>query len=188
MKNIKPPALLLIDIQKGLDEYEYYGGNRNNLNAEENAGRLLNYWRKNNWPIFHVKHNSTSEKSPLREGKPGNEIKDIVKPMGDEPVFEKNVNSAFIGTDLENQLKNKGIKKLIIVGLTTEHCISTSTRMAANLGFETYLITDATAAFDKTGRDGKKYPAELVHEIEMANLHGEFATVMNTDELLNLFN
>jgi nicotinamidase-related amidase len=178
------PALLLIDIQKGLDELEYYGGQRNNLNAENNAATVLNFWRKNNWPIFHVKHNSTNRNSPLFKGKPGNEIKDMVKPIGDEPIFEKSVNSAFIGTDLKERLDKKGINKLVIVGLTTEHCVSTTARMAGNLGYETFVVSDAVAAFDKVGPNGKKFPAELVHEIELANLHGEFATVLETEDLL----
>ncbi|MEO1259985.1 MAG: cysteine hydrolase family protein [Bacteroidota bacterium] len=181
------PALLLIDIQKGLDELDYYGGDRNNLKAEENAGRILQYWRNKGRPVFHVKHNSTSPESPLRKGKPGNEIKEIVRPINDEPVIEKNVNSAFIGTNLKERLEQNGIKKLVIAGLTTEHCISTSVRMAVNLGFETFLISDATAAFDKSTPEGGKYPAQLVHEIALANLSDEFATVLNTDEIINLF-
>ena len=95
------PALILIDIQKGLDDIEYYGGHRNNPNAEENAKRLLSFWRQNNLPIFHIKHNSTNPNSRLVKGKIGNEIKDIVKPFANEPIIEKEVNSAFIGTDFQ---------------------------------------------------------------------------------------
>ena len=185
-KNI--PALLLIDIQKGLDELEYYGGHRNNLMAEENAARLLNIWREMEWPVFHVKHNSTNPNSPLVKGKPGNEIKDMVKPLSKEPVIEKNVNSAFIGTDLKERLEKQSISQLVIAGLTTEHCISTTVRMAGNLGYEIFVLSDATAAFDKTGISGKKYPAELVHDIELASLHNEFAIVIETAELVKILN
>jgi nicotinamidase-related amidase len=178
------PALILIDIQNGLDELDFYGGRRNNPDAEKNASRLLTFWRKNGLPIFHVKHNSSNPDSPLFKGKPGNEIKEEVKPVGGEPVFEKNVNSAFIGTNLQEVLDNQGIKKLVIVGLTTEHCISTSTRMAGNLGYDTFLVGNATAAFDKVGPNGKKYPAEVIHEAELASLHGEFAMVVGSFELL----
>ena len=177
-------ALILIDIQNGLDELDYYGGARNNPFAESNARKILDFWREKKWPVFHIKHNSTSPDSPLRPNQPGNEIKEIVQPIADEPIIGKNVNSAFIGTDLKERLENQGIQKVVIVGLTTEHCISTSTRMSANLGFETTLISDATAAFDKVSWDGKPIPAEIVHQVELANLNGEFARIIRTEEFL----
>lgn len=178
------PALILIDIQQGFEQAELWGGKRNNANAEENAAKLLALWRQNKLPVFHVKHNSTNADSLLYKGKHGNEIKDIVKPIGKEPIIEKNVNSAFIGTDLKQQLDNIGIRQVVIVGLTTDHCVSTSVRMADNLGYETFVVSDATATFDKVGIDGKKYPAELIHETALASLHNEFATVIDTDKLL----
>jgi len=64
-------ALLLVDIQKGLDDWAYYGGNRNNTHAEENASKILNRFRKLGWPIFHVQHSSTIPNSPLHPSKPG---------------------------------------------------------------------------------------------------------------------
>ncbi|WP_297693016.1 cysteine hydrolase family protein [uncultured Eudoraea sp.] len=177
-------ALLLIDIQKGLDEIDYYGGHRNNLQAEANAKRILDFWRNQKFPIFHIKHNSTNSDSPLIPGQPGNEFKDIVKPLANESIIEKQVNSAFIGTDLRQQLDLLGISKLVIVGLTTDHCVSSSARMAGNLGYKTFLVSDATATFDKVGPDGTKFKAETIHDIELASLHNEFATVIRTDELL----
>lgn len=71
-----------------------------------------------------------------------------MKPLQNETTFEKTVNSAFIGTRLEEELKDKKIDSVVIVGLTTDHCISTSVGMSANLGFETTLVEDATATFD----------------------------------------
>jgi nicotinamidase-related amidase len=179
------PALLLIDIQKGFDDIAYWGGHRNNPGAEANAGRLLNFWRENKWPIFHIKHCSTNPNSRLAEGNAGNEFKEDTKPKGAEPVIRKNVNSAFIGTDLKEQLDKAGIKKVVIVGLTTDHCISTTTRMAGNLGYDTYLISDATATFDKIGVDGQKYSAELIHDTALASLNNEFASVLKTGELIS---
>ncbi len=178
------PALLLIDIQKGLDDIDYYGGHRNNLQAEANAKRILDFWRNQKFPIFHIKHNSTNPDSPLVKGQPGNQFKDIVKPLANETIIEKQVNSAFIGTDLKQQLDVLAVKKVVIVGLTTDHCISSSARMAGNLGYNAFLVSDATATFDKVGPDGTKFAAEIIHEIELASLHNEFATVISTDELL----
>jgi len=117
IKKKDQPALILVDIQKGLDEMEYYGGNRNNLNAEANTRQVLDYWRMNNLPVFHVKHNSTNPNSPLFKGKKGNEIKEIVKPIGDEPIFEKNTNSGFIGTDLQETLNNQSIQVVVLYSL-----------------------------------------------------------------------
>jgi nicotinamidase-related amidase len=181
-KNI--PALLLIDIQKGLDELEFYGGERNNPQAEQNAGQILAYWRKNKWPLFHIQHCSVTPGSPLTAGLPGNEIKEEVKPLPGEPVFRKNVNSAFIGTNLRETLNTQGIQTLVIVGLTLEHCVSTTARMASNYGFETILVSDATAAFRSRGLNGESIPAQQVYDVSLATLNREFAEVLPTRDIL----
>ena len=182
MKEI--PALLLIDIQKAFDDHAYWGGARNNPDAEANAARLLTYWRAQGWPVIHVQHNSVLPTSIIRPGQVGNEFKEEVRPLAGEPVFGKTVNSAFIGTGLQAYLTEHQIHSLVIVGLTTDHCVSTTTRMAGNYSFDTYLVADATATFDKIGFDGQRYPAEQVHQLALASLHGEFATVLTTDQLL----
>ena len=177
------PALILIDIQKGFDNIEYWGGQRNNPNAEENASELLRLWRENNLPVFHIQHCSSNPASPLNETNAGNEFKDLVKPLNNEPVIKKNVNSAFISTNLKEQLDNAKITKLVIVGLTTDHCVSTTTRMAGNLGFDTFLVADATATFCKKGAEGQNYSAELIHVTALASLNEEFAKIVTTDFL-----
>jgi len=181
------PALILIDIQKGFDNVEYWGGQRNNFDAENHAGELLELWRKNQLPIFHIQHCSSTSTSLLNETNEGNEFKDIVKPVYGEPIIKKNVNSAFIGTDLKEQLDRDKITKLVIVGLTTDHCVSTTTRMAGNFGYDTFLVSDATATFNKKGLDGQNFSAELIHETALASLNGEFATVVTTDFLKKIF-
>lgn len=177
-------ALIIIDVQKGFDEPVW--GRRNNPQAEENILKLLETWRKNERPIFHIQHMSLSPTSSLNPGRPGNAIKDAFLPQAGESLIQKHVNSAFIGTDLEQQLRELGCTSLVIVGLTTPHCISTTTRMAGNLGFETYLVSDATAAFELTDQNGKTYSAEEIHTVTLATLHSEFATVVETDLLLKL--
>lgn len=180
----KAPALLLIDIQKGLDYLEYYGGERNNPIAEHNASLILEYWRKNKWPLFHVQHCSVTPGSPLAEGHPGNEHKEEVRPLPGEPVIKKNVNSAFIGTDLKKRLDAQGIRNVVIVGLTTQHCVSTTARMAGNYGYDTVVVSDATAAFRSKALNGEAIPAQLVHEVSLATLNGEFAEVLPTGDIL----
>lgn len=177
------PALLLIDVQQGFDDSAWWGG-RNNPEAEANMARLLTAWRAAGRPVFHVKHNSQNPRSPLHPGNTGNAIKREVAPQPGEPVFEKVVNSSFIGTDLEARLRARGVTELVIVGLTTPHCVSTTTRMAANLGFKVRLVSDATAAFDWTAHDGRKIPAAEMHYHALVPLQGEFAEVVMTETLL----
>lgn len=182
---ITPPALILVDIQKGLDDLDFYGGERNNPDAEKNAALLLGHWREKGWPLFHIKHCSVTPGSPLTEGFPGNDHKEEVKPRPGEPVIKKNVNSAFIGTDLKERLDEKKIHTVVIVGLTTQHCVSTTVRMAANFGYETILVSDATAAFGARGLHGEIIPAQLVHEVSLATLNHEFAEIVSTADLVN---
>jgi nicotinamidase-related amidase len=178
---LENPALLLIDIQKGFEDIDYWGGQRNNPDAELRASELLQIWRAHHLPVYHIQHCSSNPTSPLHETNVGNAFNDLVTPIVGEPVIQKNVNSAFIGTNLQTQLDNAKIVTLVIVGLTTDHCISTTTRMAGNLGYETYLVSDATATFNKKGFDGQQYAAELIHETALASLHKEFATIVTTD-------
>ena len=182
------PALILIDIQKGFDDIAYWGGERNNPDAENNAAELLKIWRDNHLPIFHIQHCSSNPNSLLHASNVGNAFKEMVQPISGEPIIKKNVNSAFIGTDLKRQLDDQKINTLVIVGLTTDHCVSTTTRMAGNFGFETFVVSDATATFNKKGIDGQHFSAALIHETALASLNGEFATVVTTAFLKSLFN
>ncbi len=184
MKKLPDTAvLLIIDVQQGMDDPIL--GQRNNLDAEQNIVRLLAAWRKNGRPVFHVQHLSTCPNSPLHPSKPGVSIKDEFLSKDGEPLFQKQVNSAFIGTNLEETLRRNGHDTLVIVGLTTPHCVSTTTRMAANLGFNTLLVADATAAFESIDSQGRHYSADQIHNVSLAALDREFATILKTEELLN---
>ncbi|WP_075590032.1 cysteine hydrolase family protein [Labilibacter marinus] len=179
-------ALILIDFQKGFNEQKYADGNRNNLDAEKKASVILNHWRDKNLPVFHIIHNSTDSNSSFRKGQSGFEIKDEVKPTHGEPVVEKNVHSAFIGTDLKERLEKQKINTVVIIGFTTNHCVSTTARMAGDYGFNTLLISDATASFDRIGMNGEKFSSEIIHQTALANLNNDFAQVIETKKLLEL--
>ena len=182
---MRKTALLVIDVQKGLDDPSL--GKRNNPEAEANMARLMAAWREGERPLIHVKHNSTQPNSPLRPELPGNAIKDEVRPLPGEKQFSKTVNSAFIGTGLEAYLHEQDISSLVVIGLTTDHCVSTSVRMAANLGFDVTLVADATAAHERVGYDGVLYSAEELHKINLVSLDGEFCTVRSTEAVLKEF-
>jgi len=173
-------ALLVIDVQRGMEDPRL--GRRNNPGAEENVAALLAAWRRASLPLFHVRHLSKEPGSPL-VGE-GAEFRPAARPLPSEPVIEKDVNSAFIGTDLEARLREGGVGRLVLAGLATDHCVSTTARMAANLGFGVRLVSDATATFDRVGPDGRLHAAEDVHEMALVHLHGEFAEISTTDEVL----
>ena len=182
----KNPALILVDVQKAFLEKDYPGIKRNNHDAEFICGKILTEWRKLKLPIIHVRHSSTNKKSKLHKSKPGFEFNDYVKPLNSEIVLTKKVNSAFIGTNLEEILIDNKISTLVIVGMTTNHCISTTVRMSGNLGFDTFLISDSTACYNTQGIDGKIIDCDIIHQSALASLNEEFAKVIGSKDLFNL--
>ena len=182
----KNPALLLVDIQKAFLEKDYPGLIRNNENAEFICGKILKKWRTLDLPIIHVRHSSTNPESKLYKSRPGFEFNDYVTPLENEMVLTKEVNSAFIGTNLENILIKSHIDTLVIVGMTTNHCISTTVRMSGNLGFDTYLISDSTACYNTKGINGEIIDCNTIYNSALASLQEEFATVIDSKELFDI--
>lgn len=175
-------ALLVVDMQTGFDDPVW--GPRNNLAAEANVAALLCAWRALSRPVIHVHHDSAEPASVLRHGAPGNAPKPEALPLAGERVYRKRVNNAFLGTGLEADLRALGVRRLAIVGLTTNHCVSTTARMAGNLGFGAFVLADATAAFARAHIDGRMRPAEEVHDAALSDLHGEFAQIVDTQAVL----
>ena len=99
-------------------------------------------------------------------------------------MIVKNVNSAFIGTDLKRRLRQAGNRTLVVCGATTNHCVETRTRMAGNLGFDACLVRDATWTYDRIGPDGDSHTAEAIHAMTLCNLSGEFARIVSAAEFL----
>ncbi|EIT84362.1 putative hydrolase [Fictibacillus macauensis ZFHKF-1] len=175
-------ALLVIDVQHAFLDAKW--GNRNNPQAEENIGTLLAHWRQQQWPVVHIQHTSDDVTSLFHPSNDGFAFKDVATPLAHEPIFTKKVNSAFIGTNLEAYLRDHHLTSVVICGLTTPHCVSTTTRMSGNLGFQTKIVADATAAFDLFNHEGKLMTAEAVHHAALTELHHEFAQIVTTEELI----
>ena len=175
-------ALLVIDMQMGFDDPAW--GARNNPMAEANVAAVIAAWRAAAAPVIHVHHDSAGPSGLLRRGTLGNAPKPEAEPLETEKVYRKCVNSAFIGTSLEADLRRLGIETLAIVGLTTNHCISTTARMASNLGFETFVLADATATFDRVNLNGQVRLADDVHDAALSDLQDEFAEVVDTKAVL----
>jgi len=171
-------ALIVIDLQKAIDAP--YWGPRNNPHAEPNVAALLERWRATHRPLYHIRHDSTEPQSAYRPGQPGNDFKDEVRPLPGETIVAKRVHSAFIGTDLETRLLQAGHTPLIVTGVITNNSVEATVRMGANLGFEIYVVSDATFTVDKRTLGGRLFKAEDVHALSLANMSGEYATVVDT--------
>jgi nicotinamidase-related amidase len=177
-------ALVVIDVQRAFDAWEAAGQRRNNPDAVVRIADLLAAFRGQRAPIFHIRHAGTSPRSAFAPDQTGYLVKDEAEERDGEPVIVKKVNSAFIGTDLEARLHAARVQIVVICGATTNHCVETTTRMAGNLGFDPWLVRDATWTFDRIGPDGDKYTAEQIHAMTLANLNGEFARIVSTGEVI----
>ncbi len=173
-------ALVVIDVQAGFDDPGW--GRPGNPEMERNIDRLLGAWRRLALPVVFVRHDSDEEGSPLAAGTEGNRLKVTGDP---DLLVTKKVHSAFYGRpDLDGWLQERGISRLAICGIATDHCCETTARMAGDLGYEADLVLDATRAFDRRTPDGVSVSAEEVAQRTAASLHEEFCRVVSTDQLL----
>ena len=184
MPDLDRTALLVIDVQRAFDDAEFWG-RRNNPECETNVGALIEAWRATGRPLVFVRHDSVEPGSPLTPGTPGNEFMDVVSGEPDLLV-SKHVNSAFYGDpDLDAWLRERGIASIAVCGITTNHCVETTARMGANLGYDVLFALDATCTFDRTGPDGSVMTADELARATATSLHEEFATVVRTEELVS---
>ena len=173
-------ALIPIDVQQAFDLPA-----SGNPAMEANGLRLLDAWRAAGLPLIHVRHDSVNPGSPFAPGLPGNALRRGFEPRGDEPLVTKSVNAAFIGTDLDLRLRRLGVEQVVLFGLTTDMCVSTTARVAANLGYRTIVVGDATASFDLVDADGRAISAAELQRAHLATLHAEFAIVASTTAVLS---
>jgi nicotinamidase-related amidase len=182
-------ALLLIDVQQGVNECAHWGGEtgrRNNPDAEAHLRALLDCWRAGGLPIIYTQHDSRQQVSPLKLSLPGGVFMAGLEPEADELVIRKDVNSAFIGTMLELELRRRNVTRLVVAGFFTNFCVETTVRMAGNMGYDTYLAHDACATTNRIGLNGEDHAPEDVHAMAVASMNREFCTALACDELLRV--
>jgi len=178
-------ALLVIDMQRAIDaSYWAKDGPRNNPNAEEAGLRLLAAWRASRRPVLHVRHDSVEPESSYRPGQEGNHFKPCFEPAEGEPVVPKHTGSAFTATGLDAYLRSHGISALCVFGVITNNSVETTVRHASTLGYEVHLVEDACFTFARRDYRDVLQDAETVHAMSLANLAGEYCTVITTGKVL----
>jgi len=171
-------TLLVIDVQDAIDDASW--GPRNNEGAEAVIAALLAAWRKEALPIVHIRHDSFDPRSPYRPGAPGHRFKALAQPLAAERIIAKHVNSAFIGTRLEEALDEIGATTLVVCGALTHNSVEATVRHGGNLGYRVFVVADACWAADKRDLTGRLWPAEDVHALSLAHMHGEYAQVVDS--------
>jgi nicotinamidase-related amidase len=182
-------ALLIVDAQVGVDDLSHWGGvtgRRNNPDAEKNLQRTLDQWRTAGRHVAFTLHDSWEQDSPLKRSQPTGASKPGLNPRDHEIVVVKHVNGGFFGTDLEIQLRRAGVRRLVVGGFFTNFCVETTVRTAGNIGFDTYLCHDACATTNRIGPDGVDHDPDVVHQLAVASMHGEFCTAVTVDDALDL--
>jgi nicotinamidase-related amidase len=179
------PALVLIDLQKSFDDVDSWLNPRNNPEAENNAGKLLHVWRSMGLPLIHILHRSPG--SDIEEGIQRNEVNDETRPLNGESVIELNASCAFVGAELRKKLEDDGIKKVVVVGMSTDQDISSAIHMVSTYGYEAFVVYDATATVGKANPriSEQMYSAELIHDTAIASLKDTFASVVMTEEVIS---
>jgi nicotinamidase-related amidase len=178
VNTLETTALVVVDVQQGFDDASW--GTRNNPDCERNIAALIDAWRDARRPIVFVRHDSEQQDSPLHPTSPGNAFKPVINGRP-HLLVEKSVHSAFHGSpDLAAWLREREYAGIAVCGITTNHCCETTARVGSDLGFDVTFVLDATAAFDFGGLS-----ADQLAHATAANLHGEFARVVSTTELID---
>jgi nicotinamidase-related amidase len=181
-------ALLVIDMQRAFDDLDFWGATTNPA-CEGNVAALIGAWQASGEPIVVVRHDSTSEGSPLAPGNPGNALVDPVAAVEPALFVTKNVNSAFYGDpDLHAWLQQNGITQVVLCGIQTNMCVETTARMAGNLGYDVTVALDATRTFDlETEIPGlgtvTRSADELMATTALGLQAGGFARIAMTEQL-----
>jgi nicotinamidase-related amidase len=176
-------ALIVIDVQRAIDDPVW--GPRNNPQAEQAIALLLQAWRAEGLPIFHVRHVSIEPRSPYRPDAPGHAFKPEAAPAAGEIVVGKTTPDAFAGTELEARLDDLGATTLVVCGALTHNSVESSVRAASARGYRVFVVADACWAVDVVDLAGESWAAEAVHRLSLTHMHREFARVVSLGAALS---
>jgi len=177
-------ALIVIDFQN-----EYFSGKMpipDGMKALKNTQRLVKFAHDNKMPVFFVRHLGPANGPLFAEGSKFAEFHKDLQPTSVDHENTKATPSSFVGTDLDKQLKKLGIKKLLVTGLMTHMCVSSTARDAVPLGYEVIIPEDATATRDLATWDNKVVDHAALQRAALAGVADVFAEIKTTDAVLEM--
>ena len=177
-------ALLVIDVQMALAHEDASGTERSCPGAEGNIASLLEKFRGSGDTVVHIHHHGTDKDDPFHPDAPGSAVQPVAAPLPGEPVVIKTGSSGFVGTSLRIILQEASIERVVLCGATANHCVESTTRSAADLGYQPIYAADAVWTYGITGPDGASHNAEQIHSVNMATHEGEIAAVKSTKDIL----
>ena len=173
---MKNTVLMVIDIQNA-------GINNRPANKEqfiENVVQLIDCARTNDMEVIHVRQNNPPG-GILETGIPGWEIYHEVAPIGNEIIIDKFKCSAFLNTNLSEELQKRGTENIIMAGMRTELCVDTTCRVAFEYGYNVIIPKGCTSTFDTLLSKGE----DMARYFEDSVWNSRFAEVEPLENILN---
>lgn len=178
-------AVIVIDIQN-----EYFAGGKmpipDGMKALQNSKRLVEFAHKHGMLVFFVRHEGAADGPLFAKGSRFAEFHKDLQPGKNDRVITKATPSSFVGTDLKQQLDSLGIKQLIVTGLMTHMCVSSTARDAVPLGYSVIIPEDATATRDLATWDNKVVDHKVLQQSALTGVADVFAEIKTTDAVLAL--
>ncbi len=143
-----PTALMIVDVQQGM--FAVKPPIHRGEEVVARIARLLDRARRQEVPIVHIQHEG-GDGHVLARGSPGWPHHPLVAPVAGELVVGKRNSSAFHATDLDRQLRDRKIDRLVIAGMQTEMCVDSACRAAAALDYRVTLVSDGHTTWDTPG-------------------------------------
>lgn len=179
-------ALLIIDMQMGMEHRRVAGRPRANLHAEDHVASLLRMFRARSLPVVHVHHDDPDAASDFHPGMAGHAPLPCAVPLAGEAVFHKSGSSAFAGTGVDAYLRGNGIGRIVVVGAVAAFCVTSTVRAASDLGFKVILPGDALIGFDIPAHDAGLIDADTVLRVTLSLLGADFAHLVTADQVAAL--
>jgi nicotinamidase-related amidase len=180
--SIERSALLVIDVQDSFKAGPRWE-RRSSPKFEAHVDRLVQSYRAAGLPVIFVLH--TDPDDGFATDSPYFKLMDFLVRREDEPLLIKNTRNAFTSTNLQELLQEKGVERLVITGIQTEQCCETTTRLAADLGYDVDFVTEATMTFPIADPDtGDELTTdEILRRTEFV-LRRRFARIAKVDTLV----